>query len=265
MKVFSSVLALAILCVALNFAAGLSLFVDLTSIAFIAIPVLAAFVAQGFKIQGIQVVRDIVIQVAIVGMLIGFVGILQNMSDPQALGPAYAIMLLVVLYAFIVSGACSFLSANISEELVTPSIGQRVASSGLWLVLCVLAMSGVSGLFAFLDLASFLIFAALSLAILGTSSSKWPKALAQSLPAAGFVGVLIGVIGMFQNMADPKSIGPAMAISLLTLLYCNAVSVGVKLAFPEIALEKSPNQFTYLGFVLLFVMLATAILLLSFA
>ena len=102
MKVFSLVLALAILCVALNFAAGLSLFVDLTSMAFIAIPVFAAFVAQGFKIQGIQVVRDIAIQVAIVGMLIGLVGILQNMSDPQALGPAYAIMFLVVFYGFIV-------------------------------------------------------------------------------------------------------------------------------------------------------------------
>ena len=264
MKVFSLVLAIAILFVALHFAAGLSAFVDAVSIAFIAIPAFAAFVAQGFKKQGIQVVRDISIQVAIVGMLIGFVGILQNMSDPQALGSAYAIMLLVVLYGFILAGACGLFSTAITEPLAAPSVGQRVLSSGLWLIVCVLAMSGVSGLFAFLDLASLLIFAALSLAILGTSSSKWPKALAQTLPAAGFVGVLIGVIGMLQNVSDPKSIGPAMAISLLTLLYCNAVSVGVKLAFPEIALEKYRSQFTYLGFVLLFVMLAPAILLLSF-
>ena len=264
MKVFCLVLALAILCVALNFAAGFSAFVDLVSIVFIAVPAFAAFVAQGFKKQGIQVVRDISMQVAIVGMLIGLVGILQNVSDPQALGSAYAIMLLVVLYGFMMAGACGLLSTAITEPLAAPSIGQRVLSSGLWLVVCVLAMSGVAGLSTFLDLASLLIFAALSLAILGTSSSKWPKALAQFLPAAGFVGVLIGIIGMLQNMSDPKSIGPAMAISLLTLLYCNAVSVGIKLAFPEVALEKSPSQFTYLGFVLLFVMLATAILLLSF-
>jgi isoprenylcysteine carboxyl methyltransferase (ICMT) family protein YpbQ len=67
MKVFSLVLAIAILFVALHFAAGLSAFVDAVSIAFIAIPAFAAFVAQGFKKQGIQVVRDISIQVAIVG------------------------------------------------------------------------------------------------------------------------------------------------------------------------------------------------------
>ena len=38
-------------------------------------------------------------------------------------------------------------------------------------------------------------------------------------PAMGMIGTLIGLVLMLGNMADPKSIGPAMAIALLTTLY----------------------------------------------
>ena len=38
-------------------------------------------------------------------------------------------------------------------------------------------------------------------------------------PAMGMIGTLVGLVGMLQNMADPKAIGPAMAIALLTTLY----------------------------------------------
>ena len=34
-----------------------------------------------------------------------------------------------------------------------------------------------------------------------------------------FLGTLIGVVAMLGNMADPKAIGPAMAVVLLTTLY----------------------------------------------
>ena len=38
-------------------------------------------------------------------------------------------------------------------------------------------------------------------------------------PAMGMIGTLGGLVGMLQNMSDPKAIGPAMAIALLTTLY----------------------------------------------
>ena len=37
--------------------------------------------------------------------------------------------------------------------------------------------------------------------------------------AAGWVGVLIGLVLMLANLEDPAAIGPAMAICLLTALY----------------------------------------------
>ena len=38
-------------------------------------------------------------------------------------------------------------------------------------------------------------------------------------PAMGMIGTLIGLVLMLGNMADPKAIGPAMAVALLTTMY----------------------------------------------
>ena len=38
-------------------------------------------------------------------------------------------------------------------------------------------------------------------------------------PAMGMIGTLIGLVQMLANMDDPSSIGPAMAVALLTTLY----------------------------------------------
>ena len=110
---------------------------------------------------------------------------------------------------------------------------------------------------------SFLIVASLTLAIIGTSASEKLKSLARYLPVAGFM-VCWWVSSDVQNMSNPKAIGPAMAIALLTLTYCNLISVTLKLAFPETILRERANYFTYLGFVLFFIMGIYSVLILSF-
>ena len=45
------------------------------------------------------------------------------------------------------------------------------------------------------------------------------KNMATIAPAMGMIGTLIGLVQMLANMSDPASIGPAMAIALLTTLY----------------------------------------------
>ena len=44
-------------------------------------------------------------------------------------------------------------------------------------------------------------------------------ALGDVAPAMGMIGTLVGLVAMLANMSDPKAIGPAMAIALLTTLY----------------------------------------------
>jgi chemotaxis protein MotA len=43
--------------------------------------------------------------------------------------------------------------------------------------------------------------------------------MGSSAPAFGMIGTLIGLVQMLASMSDPASIGPAMAIALLTTLY----------------------------------------------
>lgn len=45
------------------------------------------------------------------------------------------------------------------------------------------------------------------------------RAVSDVAPAMGMIGTLIGLVQMLSNMADPKLVGPAMAIALLTTLY----------------------------------------------
>lgn len=51
------------------------------------------------------------------------------------------------------------------------------------------------------------------------SGSKVFTAMGDVAPAMGMIGTLIGLVQMLSNMEDPKSIGPAMAVALLTTLY----------------------------------------------
>ena len=61
--------------------------------------------------------------------------------------------------------------------------------------------------------------------------------LAAMGPAWGMIGTLIGLINMLQNLSDPTTIGPNMAVALLTTLYgslianwlCNPTATKLKL------------------------------------
>ena len=44
-------------------------------------------------------------------------------------------------------------------------------------------------------------------------------ALGEAAPAFGMFGTLVGLVQMLSNMRDPTTIGPAMAVALLTTLY----------------------------------------------
>ncbi|AAS95121.1 motility protein A [Nitratidesulfovibrio vulgaris] len=45
------------------------------------------------------------------------------------------------------------------------------------------------------------------------------KGLGSAAPAFGMIGTLVGLVNMLQNLSDPASIGPAMAVALLTTFY----------------------------------------------
>ncbi len=45
------------------------------------------------------------------------------------------------------------------------------------------------------------------------------KFMTATAPSMGLIGTIVGLVQMLQNLDDPDSIGPAMAVALLTTLY----------------------------------------------
>ena len=243
-------------------------YIDLISIIFILVPIIAAMASLGISFNGVNLVRHIIAQVSVIGMLIGLVIMLGNASDPDSLGPAFAVMLLVLLYGAIVYGlATALLNTKPDSPVSSQPPYRRAIACAVFLV----TLAGAIGnnLSAFVDAPS-IIFLTLSLIILyailkATKSETISEALAHQLPYLGLIGFLMGVIGMLGNMSDPRAIGPAMAFACLTLLYSNIASVLLKLAKPSVIENKNPLSLGYLTSVIVGISITTAVLLLSLA
>ena len=242
-------------------------YIDLISIIFILVPIIAAMASLGISFNGVNLVRHIIAQVSVIGMLIGLVIMLGNASDPDSLGPAFAVMLLVLLYGVIVYGLAT---ALLNTKPDSPASSQPPYRRAIACAVFLLGLAAAMGnLQAFVDIPS-IIFLTLSLIILyailkATKSETISEALAHQLPYVGLIGFLMGVIGMLGNMSDPRAIGPAMAFACLTLLYSNIASVLLKLAKPSVIANKNPLSLAYLTSVIVGISITTAVLLFSFA
>ncbi len=79
-----------------------------------------------------------------------------------------------------------------------------------------------------------------------TTGIKMFKAAADAAPAMGMIGTLIGLVQMLSNMDDPKSIGPAMAVALLTTLYgaviANAICIPIAEKLTAISADERLNK-----------------------
>ena len=62
-------------------------------------------------------------------------------------------------------------------------------------------------------------------------SAKFSDTAGEMAPAFGMIGTLVGLVQMLANMADPASIGPAMAVALLTTLYGSILANVIFLPF----------------------------------
>lgn len=76
--------------------------------------------------------------------------------------------------------------------------------------------------------------------------AKLFKSLGDVAPAMGMIGTLIGLVAMLSNMDDPKAIGPAMAVALLTTLYgaflANVIAIPISSKLTNRLEEEKLNQ-----------------------
>jgi chemotaxis protein MotA len=69
------------------------------------------------------------------------------------------------------------------------------------------------------------------------------KSLGAYAPAFGMIGTLIGLVQMLRQMDDPTTIGPAMAVALLTTLYGSLLANIVFLPLAKKLEERSKEEY----------------------
>ncbi len=76
------------------------------------------------------------------------------------------------------------------------------------------------------------------------------RALGEAAPAFGLIGTVVGLVKMLSTMEDPSTIGPAMAIALLTTLYGALVAYVVALPIADKLASKLEAQETNLSLII---------------
>jgi len=69
-------------------------------------------------------------------------------------------------------------------------------------------------------------------------------------PAMGMIGTLVGLVLMLGNMADPKAIGPAMAVALLTTLYGAFIANVLFMPLRTVLENYTADEIVYRGMVI---------------
>jgi hypothetical protein len=194
---------------------------------------------------------------------------LQNMSDPKAIGPAMAISFLTVLYAAVIQGLASGRSRDLSE--IDSTFAKKLVGSLAFVGLVLCAMDSVAGIGAFVDLDAVVLFVLSILFFVifdRVSGDTYKNGWGVRFLGIGLLGFFIGSIGMLANIDDPEAIGPAMALSYLSLTYALLLLCMGRRWFPGQTLDSEQNINTgFLGLafpVLIGLMITFAILIMSF-
>ncbi len=69
------------------------------------------------------------------------------------------------------------------------------------------------------------------------------RAFGDAAPAFGMIGTLVGLVQMLSSMEDPQTIGPAMAVALLTTLYGALISNLIALPIADKLASKAQLEY----------------------
>ncbi|MDB2556691.1 hypothetical protein N9X77_01840 [Luminiphilus sp.] len=204
----------------------MNMLIDYTSLIFVIASIFSIMLATGLNANGKATLLTSLPELAFIGMYIGLVIMLSNMSDPANVPISLAICCLPALYAFIVYLVTASTSANAKFEEIQPRTKQRAAGTVIFLMTLIYVTSVNHP--AFLD--TFTV-AAVSIFIFLVAVTQKMSAGFSSLKTRDLlptIGMIIGVIGSIvalANIYDPKSIGPALALSYLGVIYTGVIRV----------------------------------------
>lgn len=195
---------------------------DLASLTFIVGSLLSIAAVVRFRPNQFRLLADAALPIGLVGFLIGVVSMLAAVSDPDRIAPALAVAILTVLY----SGAVRLvLSDTLNQPVETEHsmTGKALGTLG-FLAMTMWAMVAVSaaGAIVFWEPRVALTLISLTAVILGVGRAlnlQYLTGWANKLVGLAWLGFTAGIVAALPNLDTPASLGPALAFSILSLLY----------------------------------------------
>ena len=198
-------------------------FIEYVSLVIIVLPLLIACIAMhiGAGVHSSLILRDLGVPLGLIMAFTGFLGIVQNASDPSAFGPATGIMLLALLYGGMLASVGYFWGfrtegvANLTLTLIEIKWWAPSISIMTFLVILGWFMEEAAGLSAFFYPIPFSVSAATAfIALLISNRQNFLQALSQSFLLSAMINVLIGIIYYYND-----EIGKGLKIGLLGIVY----------------------------------------------
>ena len=203
------------------------------SLIFMGLSAFSIFLSQNFGWRSIVLLDDLIIPIGIIGTLIGLVMMLGSEENLEAIPGGVFAALTPTLYALAIKGLISE-----RQDFVELNSGLSSKLMGLMGLLSVIGytMEISAGVSAFLDLNAFIfVLSAIVLTAIINLIKEQPilAGLQKRLAGVGLLGLLIGITLMLPDFYNPKSLGPAVAFSYLSLMYAMLMLVILRILIPD--------------------------------
>ena len=213
-------------------------------------PILLAVIATRNFQKAINVSNQSILDVALLGMFIGIVGVMKNLENASELVPKLQLVFLPILYALILKGPLYMLSNNESEDLAKPEgLGLPTIAGIAFLGLTAMAMNTAAGIGPFIDTSSIVVVfgGLLLLALLNQffGHESYFKVL-RLIHGIAVVAAVVGLILMLRFVDDPDGVRPAFAILYTVFIYSLILRITLLLSLPdinEISLSETEQTF----------------------
>ena len=211
---------------------------NLPSAVFVGLSLLGFAFTCSFRKHSLTLIADLAYPVGLLGLTIGLVGLLQNISNYEALPKALAMALIPLIYAAIGHGIAW--SGRSTKSDVYNSPIRKVVGTIVFLVLTLWAAHVSAGLqvFILLDALAFTFVGIFGLICTDRLLKRQDVVgWTQRLLGIALICFVCGLIGMLANLDERRAIGPAAALALLGLFYALILVVIGRIWFPKKMLD----------------------------
>ena len=201
-------------------------------------PILIAVIATRNLQKAINVANQLILDVALLGMFIGIVGVMKNLEDSSELVPKLQLVFLPILYALILKGPLYMLSNNERADLAKPEgLALPMIAGIAFLGLTAMAMNAAAGIGPFIDTSSIVaVFGGLLLLALLNQffgHESYFKVL-KLVHGIAIVAAVVGLILMLRFVGDSDGVRPAFAILYTVFIYSLMLRITLLLSLPDI-------------------------------